>query len=348
MTKVNKKSPKNFNNLNKNRKVMKRRSFIKITALGAGTTFSLPLFSKVNQPARDRWGELLPLHDFGNTGRKITMLGVGGFHVGRMSDEDAERTIETAIEGGIRFFDAAESYVRGENERKYGKFLTPKYREDIFLLSKTKARDGKTAQEHLDGTLSRMKTDYLDLWLMHQVDSVEDFDNLRKKGMFDVFIKAKESGKVKHIGFSGHKNPDANLYVLKEMGDHCEVNMLPVNVLDPSYRSFIKNVLPVLDQQNKGIIAMKSLSGGAFWGGGFEGRLGEDKQVMDRISVKDAIHFALSMPADVLVTGAMDSKMLQEKIDLVNSFVKLDESEQHELIAKVADFSGNKVEYYKL
>lgn len=327
---------------------MKRRKFIKVTALGAGTAYTLPLFANPRETARDRWGELLPLHKFGNTGEKVTMLGVGGFHVGRMSDTEAERTIETAIEGGIRFFDAAESYVGGENERKYGKFLTPKYRDDIFLLSKTKARDGKKAQEHLEGSLRRMKTDYLDLWLMHQVDSAEDFDNLRNNGMFDYFIKAKESGKVKHIGFSGHKNPDANLYVLKEMGEHCEANMLPVNVTDPSYRSFIRNVLPVLKEKNNGIIAMKTLAGGAFWGGGFEGREGENLGVMDHISVKDAIHFALSMPNDVLVTGAKDAEMLQEKIDLTNSFVQLSEAEQDELIAKVADFGKNKVEYYKI
>jgi predicted aldo/keto reductase-like oxidoreductase len=193
-----------------------------------------------------------------------------------------------------------------------------------------------------------MKTDYLDLWLMHQVDSVEDFNNLRDNGMFDYFIKAKESGKVKHIGFSGHKNPDANLYVLKEMGQHCEANMLPVNVADPSYRSFIRNVLPVLREKNQGIIAMKTLAGGAFWGGGFDGNNEKNQQVMDLISVKDAIHFALSMPNDVLVTGAKDAEMLQEKIDLAKSFVKLSEEEQDDLIAKVADFGRNKVEYFKL
>jgi uncharacterized protein len=327
---------------------MRRRTFIKITALGAGTTFSLPFFAHAHKPVSDKWGELLPMKDFGRTGRKVTMLGVGGFHVGRMTDAEAEKTIETAIEGGIRFFDAAESYVKGENERKYGMFLTPKYREEIFLLSKTKARDGKTAQEHLEGSLRRMKTDCLDLWLMHQVDSIEDFDNLRRQGMLDVFIKAKESGKVKHIGFSGHRNPQASLYVLDEMGEHCEVNMLPVNVLDPGYNSFIKNVLPVLNEKNKGIIAMKSLAGGAFWGGGFEGKLNQSDQVMDHISVRDAIHFSLSMPVDVLVTGAMDAKMLQEKIDMARSFVKMEEPEQQAVISKVAAFAGNKVEYYKI
>lgn len=328
---------------------MKRRKFIRVSSLGmAASGFSLPLFSQVSKGQKDRWGELMPLKDFGSTGRKVTMMGVGGFHVGRMSDTEAEKTIETAIEGGIRFFDAAESYVGGENERKYGKFLTPKYREDIFLLSKTKARDGKTAQEHLEGSLRRMKTDYLDLWLMHQIDTPEEFDQLRKKGMLDVFIKAKESGKVKHIGFSGHHQPKTNRYVFDEIGNTMEANMIPVNVLDPSYQSFIKEVIPVLRERKRGVIAMKTLSGGAFWGGGFEGGRGSDEKVIDNISIKDAIHFALSMPIDVLVTGAKDSAMLQEKIDLANSFNGMSDAEQERLVQKVADYAGNFVEYYKV
>jgi predicted aldo/keto reductase-like oxidoreductase len=264
-----------------------------------------------------------------------------------MTDTEAQKTIELAIESGIRFFDAAESYVGGENERKYGRLLTPKYREDIFLLSKTKARDGKKAQEHLEGSLRRMNTDYLDLWLMHQVDTKEEFDGIVKNGMLDFFLKAKESGKVKHIGFSGHQNPETNEYVLNETGGAMEANMLPVNVLDPSYKSFIRNTLPILNERKKGIIAMKTLAGGAFWGGGFEGGRKMQKQVMDQISVKDAIHFALSMPIDVLVTGAMDAAMLKEKIDLARSFAKMPESQQQQLISKIAEFAGSEVEYYK-
>ncbi|MGK7394617.1 MAG: aldo/keto reductase [Candidatus Cyclobacteriaceae bacterium M3_2C_046] len=327
---------------------MKRRKFIKISALGtAGASFSLPLFSQPLKGQSDKWGELLPLNDFGSTGQKVTMLGVGGFHVGRMTDLEAQKTIETAIEGGIRFFDAAESYVDGENERKYGRLLTPKYREDIFLLSKTKARDGATAQKHLEGSLRRMNTDYLDLWLMHQVDSAEEFEQIRNQGMLDVFIKAKESGKVKHIGFSGHHQPAANLYVFEQIGNTIEANMLPVNVLDPSYSSFIRNVVPELLQRKRGIIAMKTLAGGAFWGGGFEGRHNQANKVMDLITVEEAFNFALSMPQDVLVTGAKDATMLQEKINLAKNFNKMPEEQQEQLISKVARFAGSEVEYYK-
>lgn len=327
---------------------MKRRTFLQLTAVGAlGAGLPIPLFSKSTSVGRDRWGELLPLNELGSTGRKVTMLGVGGFHVGRMSDAEAQRTIETAIAGGIRFFDAAESYVRGENERKYGKLLTPKYRDEIFLMTKTKARDGETAQKHLEASLQRMNTDYIDLWLIHQVDSIDDFDALSSRGMLEVFRKAKESGKVRHIGFSGHQNPDANKYVLAKAGKMIEANMLPVNVLDPSYHSFIREVIPELTRSKQGVIGMKSLSGGAFWGGGFEGNLSDNDRVIDHITIKDAIHFALSMPIDVLVTGAMNADMLQEKIDLAKSFMKLTEAEQDALIKKVAQFAGSRVEYYK-
>ncbi|MFW5758947.1 MAG: aldo/keto reductase [Bacteroidota bacterium] len=328
---------------------MKRRVFIKISAAGTlGTALGIPLFGGQKSGLRDKWGELLPLNDFGHTGEKVTMLGVGGFHIGRMSDHEAQKTIETGIAGGIRFFDAAESYVRGENEVKYGKFLIPKYRDDIYLMTKTKARDGKTALNHLEGSLRRMKTDTVDLWLIHSVNSVEDIDRLIEQGMVDAFVEAKKSGKARHIGFSGHVAPKANLHMLEKTGDLMQACMLPVNILDPSYESFINDVIPALKKQKSAVIGMKSLSGGSFWGGGFEGHLGESDMVIDHVSVKDAIHFALSMPVDVLVTGAKDADMLQEKIDLVNTFQKLTVAEQDQLVKKVANFAGNRIEYYKM
>ncbi len=328
---------------------MKRRIFIKIAAAGAlGAGMGIPLFGGQKSGVRDKWGELLPLNDFGHTGEKVTMLGVGGFHIGRMSDYEAQQTIETGIAGGIRFFDAAESYVRGENEVKYGKFLVPRYRDDIYLMTKTKARDGKSALDHLEGSLRRMKTDSVDLWLIHSVNSVQDIDQLIEAGMVDAFVEAKNSGKVRHIGFSGHVTPRAHLHLLEKTGELMQACMLPVNVLDPSYESFIQDVIPALQKNKSAVIGMKSLSGGAFWGGGFEGRRGDNNKVIDHVTVKDAIHFALSMPVDVLVTGAKDADMLQEKIDLVNTFQKLTVAQQDQLVSKVAQFAGNQIEYYKV
>jgi uncharacterized protein len=327
---------------------MKRRTFIKIAASGTlAAGIGLPLFSHSKTHVRDKWGELLPLNDFGSTGKKVTMLGLGGFHIGRMSERDAQATIETAIAGGIRFFDAAYSYVGGQNERHYGKLLIPKYRDEIFLMTKTTARDGKRAQQELDESMSRMNTDYLDLYLMHAVGSIDQVNQMRDNGVLDVFLRAKVSGKVKHIGFSGHTAPAVSRYLLDQFRDVVECNMLPVNVVDPSYESFIKEVIPTLEQRKLGIIGMKSLSGGSFWGGGFEGNRNETDRVIDHISVKDAFHFSLSMPVDVLVTGPLNPEMLQEKIDLANNFVKLTARQQVALIQKVARFANARIEYYK-
>lgn len=327
---------------------MKRRTFIKIAASGTlAAGIGIPLFSNSKTGVRDKWGELLPLNDFGSTGKKVTMLGLGGFHIGRMSERDAQATIETAIAGGIRFFDAAYSYARGENERHYGKLLIPKYRNEIFLMTKTTAQDGRQAQRELDESMSRMNADYLDLYLMHAVSSIEHVNNLRDNGVLDVFIKAKAAGKIKHMGFSGHTAPSVSRYLLDQFKDVVECNMLPVNVVDPSYESFIREVIPVLEQRKLGIIGMKSLSGGAFWGGGFEGNRKDADKVIDHISVKDAFHFSLSMPVDTLVTGPLNAAMLQEKIDLANSFVRLTEAQQDELIKKVAGFAERRIEYYK-
>lgn len=196
---------------------MKRRQFIRITGgTLAATVLPLPLIDAQTPAISDRWGELLPLRPFGSIG-KVTMMGLGGFHVGRMSDYEAEKTIETAMAGGVRFYDNAESYVSGEAENKYGRYLTPKYRDEIFLMSKTKATDGKTARKHLELSLKRMKADFLDLWLIHQVDSAEDLDSRMKNGVYDVFLEAKRTGKVKHIGFSGHHNPDASNYLMEKL-----------------------------------------------------------------------------------------------------------------------------------
>jgi aryl-alcohol dehydrogenase-like predicted oxidoreductase len=274
------------------------------------------------------------------------MLGLGGFHVGRMDDSMAEETIELAISGGIRFFDTAESYQRGVAETKYGKFLSPKYRDEVFLMTKTRARDYKAAEQHLAGSLERMKTDRLDLWLMHAVNSVEDVEGRLENGVLKYMLEAKSKGLVRHIGFSGHTATAAHLRMLERTGD-VEVCMMPINAIDTGYDSFINNVLPVLQEKRKGVIAMKTLAGGAFFGRGFDGRNEADDVVIDHISVKEAITYSLSVPNDVLVTGPKTPEMLQEKIDIARNFEHYSDDEMESLFKKVAHLSDGSVEYYK-
>jgi predicted aldo/keto reductase-like oxidoreductase len=323
-----------------------RRHFL--ASLGALLAAAgLPSRPTLAAPARDRFGELLPTRVLGGTGLQATMLGVGGWHIGRMPERAAQATIELAIESGIRFFDSAESYQDGRSEERLGQFLTPRYRDVIYLMTKTTARDAATARRHLDESLRRLKADHLDIWQMHAVESVEDVDSRIEKGVLDVFSEAKQSGKVRHVGFTGHARPAAHQRVL-ERTDMFEVCQLPVNLADASYQSFIEGVVPRLVERRMGVLAMKTLANGGFFGGSEQGEHGDNpKLVPDRVRVAEAIRFVWSLPTSVLITGPDDPSQLREKIAIARSFQPLSEAERSALIRKVADLAGPRVEYYK-
>jgi uncharacterized protein len=296
----------------------------------------------------DALGQTLPRRLLGRTGEKVTILGLGGFHVGSLSDREAQALIEAAIEGGIRFFDNAQQYQSGGSEAKYGRLLTPKYRDHIFLMTKTLARDSSSAQRDLEGSLRRLRTDHFDLWQMHSVESPDDVDLRRREGVFQVMEEAKKSGKTRYIGFSGHRTPAAHRRVL-EVTDQFDTCQMPINAADPSYRSFIKNVLPRLVEKNMGILAMKTLADRGFFGRNrWDARsTGVSPLIPNRISVVEAIHFVWSLPVTVLITGAESVDQVHEKIRLAQSFKGMSEEDRQRIIQKVADLAGNQVEYYK-
>ncbi|MCG8308304.1 MAG: aldo/keto reductase [Cytophagales bacterium] len=333
----------------------KRRQFLqKIAGLTAGIMVPLQNVSFGNEKPRDQWGELLPLRKLGKAGVQVTMLGVGGYHIGWTTERDAQAVIEAALEGGVRFFDSAESYGPHTSEIRYGKYLTPKYRKDVFLMTKSTAKDAKTMQEHLDASLERMKTDYLDLWQVHSVADPDDVDKRIGNGVFDVVMKAKEEGKVRHVGFTGHRNPKAHLRVLERTADNpfFETIQLPINVVDANHDHFINSVLPKALERNLGVLAMKTMADGRFFGKKI--RL-EDTQwktdkpiVPDRLSIKEALYFVWSLPVSVLITGAENETFMKEKIKLAKTFGGFSEEQRNRLISKVADLAKEgKVEYYK-
>jgi predicted aldo/keto reductase-like oxidoreductase len=302
---------------------------------------------------KDKWGEILPLRILGKTGKKTTMLGLGGYHVGWTTEKDAQEVIETAMEGGVRFFDTAESYGNGLSEIRYGKYLVPKYRDEVFIMSKSTAEDGKTAKEHLEGTLKRLKCDYIDLWQVHSLLTPEDVDNRIDNKVLEIFEKAKAEGKVKHIGFTGHQNPFALKRMLDKTSDNdiFESVQMPINVIDSHFHSFIKNVLPVAVERNFGILAMKTLSDGRF----FKEKKqlesiqweSDDPIVPNYISVREALYFVWSLPISVLITGAENKKLILEKIELARNFTTLSDNDRDELINRVFEKAGNNIEYYK-
>ncbi len=334
-----------------------RREFIKkMAGLTTAIMAPLPWTSGCSSSIdADRLGEILPKRLLGKTKKQVTMLGLGGYHIGWTTERNAQETIETALQGGIRFFDNAESYGPHTSEIRYGKYLTPQYRDLVFLMTKTTAKDAKTAKEHLEASLKRMNTDYVDLWQVHALSSPGDVDDRIANGILDVMQEAKASGKTKHIGFTGHQNPYAHVHMLAETkgNDIFETVQMPINPVDAGNKdSFIGEVIQEAKSRNFGILAMKTLAAGRF----FSETIISDEKVWEsedpvvpaRIALKDVLNFAWSLPISVLITGAENKSLISEKIDMARNFSKLSEKQRMEIIEKVGDLALNgKIEYYK-
>ncbi len=312
---------------------------------------SLPSFLQAEASEQDPLGQLLPMRRLGKTNEYVTMLGVGGYHIGWTTERDAQAVIETALAGGVRFFDTAEAYSKGVSEERYGKYLTPKYRDHIFLMTKTGAGDGATAQQHLEDSLRRMKTDYIDLWQIHALRTPDDVDDRVANGVLDVVRKAKESGKVRYVGFTGHQNPFAHkrLLELTRDDDPFDTVQIPVNALDQSYYSFAQNVVPEVIDRNIGILAMKTLADGRFFKELGRARWNvADPVIPNYISIKESLYYAWSLPIACLITGAENVEYMQEKIDLARAFTQYGEADRMDIVERVrAKAEEGIYEHYK-
>lgn len=327
-----------------------RRMFLKSIA---GVTAGLTLggATPALKSESDRLGEVLPKRKLGRTNEYVTMLGTGGYHVGWTTERDAQEVVEAALEGGVRFFDTAESYADGTSELRYGKYLTPKYRDLIFLTSKSTGKDAKTVREHLEGTLRRLNTDHLDLYQVHAISTPEDVDSRIQLGVLEVLLKAKEEGKIRYMGFTGHQNPFAHARMLERTSesDIFDTVLMPVNVLDQTYFSFTQNIMSKALKRNMGICAIKSLADGRFFAKKEQaGWTSEDPLIPNYLSIKEAMHFVWSLPVSVLISGNENATFMREKIALARSFTKLTEEQKLALIDKVKDIAlTGKVEYFK-
>jgi aryl-alcohol dehydrogenase-like predicted oxidoreductase len=320
----------------------RREFFKKFAGILAGLNFPNISMASSSFKQSDRWSKILPQRILGNTGKKVTMLGVGGAHIGWIKERDAQEIIESAIKGGVRFFDSAEGYGDGESERRLGKYLTPKYRSEIFLMTKTEQKTAIDIKKSLDKSLKRLNTDYLDLWQVHTLESIGDVDERITGGILDAMIDAKVSGKVHHIGFTGHATPKTHVKML-EKTDIFETCQMPINICDSSYKSFILDVMPILLERKMGILAMKVLGEGSFFK-----RIDGQLLIPEMFTLKEALYFAWSLPISVLITGADNASMLEEKITLARSFEVMNEELQKRLIHKMRDIAEKgKFEDYK-
>jgi predicted aldo/keto reductase-like oxidoreductase len=310
-----------------------RREALRNLALLAGAALLPGTARAQTVPAgSDKLGPTLPRRPLGRTGLPVSMIAVGGSHVGRPAEAEAERIIEAAIEAGIRTFETAQLYQNGGSEERYGKFLTPKYREHVQIFTKTMATDGRTATSHLEGSLRRMKLDYVDLWQMHDIASPEDVDDRLRHGVLDAMLQAKGSGKVRHIGFSGHATWRAHAHLLKTT-DVFETCLMPINVADSSYESFILNILPLLGERQMGVLAMKTLAAGDF----LRGRGTAPAIIPGVISIEDALRFVWSLPVSSLVSGMGLAAHVRENAGYAARYVPMTDDERKQLVARVAD-----------
>lgn len=333
-----------------------RRNFLKKSASAAA--FSLVADWASAMPTYDKLGETLPQRQLIRNGEKVTAFCLGGYHLGLTEDpKEAERMVERSMELGVRFFDNARRYNNGRSEEYMGKFLTPKYRDQIFLMSKAPARTGKGVQQQLDESLKALKTDYLDLWQIHTFTTPQDVDNRLRDGVLDVFLEAKEKGKTRYLGFTGHQNPKTHLYFLNkldELGIEFDTCQMPLNVCDPSFESFQHEVLPVLNQKGYGVIAMKTMAGGSMMGGRIDTTPQDirTKDIPDVVAKTELTHanlhqYVYSLPVSSLCSGCRFNYELEENVKVLKDFKKLSVEDMDRLVNYAKPYAGLIVENYK-
>jgi aryl-alcohol dehydrogenase-like predicted oxidoreductase len=269
----------------------------------------------------------LPTRPLGLTGVEVSMLCLGGYHIGVPPETEAIRIIHTAIDHGITFMDNAWEYNDGESERRMGVALAQGgYRDKAFLMTKNCAHDRTYANSmvKLEESLRRLKTDYLDLWQIHEVTFPTDPDRIfAPGGAAEAMVKAKEQGKVRFIGFTGHKSPAIFRRMLSQ-GFPWDTLQMPVSVLDANFNSFQREIFPLAEEQGIGVIGMKSLAAG---------HLFDDPAI--EITAEDAIRYALSQPIASLCVGVDSTAVLEQDLRIGREFVPMTREEQTAAIDKV-------------
>ncbi len=279
----------------------------------------------------------LPQRPLGKTGVDVSLLCLGGWHVGDVKDKaEAVRIMHAAIDEGVNFFDNCWDYHEGGAEEIMGTALAEdggKWRKRVFLMSKVCARDAKNVRSQIEDSLRRLKTDVIDLMQMHEVNWDNDPEWVVEQGGLAELLKCQQEGKVRFVGFTGHKSPLIHAKMMPV--HHWDTVQMPVNVCDYHYRSFVKEICPLAEKQGTGVIGMKSLGGGSLAGGG-------GKIVNAKIAtVEECIRFALSQPIASLVCGIDSMDVLKQDLKIVQNFQPLVGAELAALLKRVKPESGD-------
>jgi predicted aldo/keto reductase-like oxidoreductase len=282
---------------------MRRRTFIAGSLPSAGLTARRLL---ADSP--------MPMATLGKSGLQVSRFAVGGYHMMAQGEDMAVRIIRRALDLGVNFFDSANGYHNGRSDEIYGQALAGVDRQKIVLMTKCEKYSKAEAMSILEKQLRALRTSYIDLWQCHQVSEQKEADQiLGPGGALEAFVQAKKEGKVRHIGFTGHRDPAVHLRLLNAT-DEWETIQMPVNLIDPHYLSFIRNVLPAARKKGLGVIAMKSNAMGEI------GRRNVAK-------IEDCLRFTWSQDVDVLVSGVQNTAQIEQNVAVLKALQKMSKQE---------------------
>lgn len=287
-----------------------------------------------------RSGDML-YRTLGRTGERVSVIGMGGFHIAQHGLTEAEsiRLVRAAIDRGITFMDNSWDYNEGQSELRMGKALRDGYRQKVFLMTKIDGRTKELAAKQIETSLQRLQTDHIDLIQHHEVIRFDDPDRIfAEGGANEAMLEAKKAGKIRYIGFTGHKDPQIHLYMLKVAADHgfhFDAAQMPLNVMDAHFRSFAHLVVPELVQQEIGILGMKSMGDGVIL---------KSKTV----SPTECLHYAMSLPTSVVITGIDRPAILDQAIEAAKTFNPMNREQVTKLLAKTKEVAmAGKYELFK-
>ncbi|HEY0794684.1 MAG TPA: aldo/keto reductase [Acidisarcina sp.] len=318
---------------------LSRRSFLKSAALAGAGTFAARQVAVAQQPtslpndglARDTSQAPVPMKPMGKTGLQVSALGVGGYHLGSAKNQtEVNAIVSRALDAGINFFDNAWDYHDGESEERLGEALKGK-RDQAIVMTKvcTHGRDKNVAMMQLEQSLRRLKTDHLDVWQIHEVVYYNDPDLIfRPDGAIEALALAKQQGKVRFVGFTGHKHPDIHLKMLSH-GFPFDTVQMPLNPFDANFRSFQQHVLPEANRRGMAVFGMKSLGGsGEFVSHG-------------AVTVADALRYAMSLPVATTISGMESLGVLEQNLEIARGFKPLSHAEMRAIEDRCAKWAAD-------
>jgi diketogulonate reductase-like aldo/keto reductase len=321
---------------------MDRRNFLKSATAAAGAAATVQMLTSL-LPAEETAPAAngMIYRKLGRTGERISAIGLGGFHIGqpRLQEQDAIQIMHQAIDRGITFFDNCWDYNNGESEVRMGKALSGGHRSKVFLMTKIDGRTKKAAAEQIDESLKRLQTDHVDLMQFHEVIRLEDPDRIfAEGGAMEAMLEAKKAGKVRFIGFTGHKDPYVHLRMLemaRQHNFHFDTVQMPLNVMDAHFRSFGHEVLPVLVREGIAPLGMKCFG---------------DHFILDSKTIQpvEGLHYCLSLPIAVQITGIDNAQVLDQAFEATRTFKPMTAAQVEGLLerTRTAAVEG-KFELYK-